>query len=625
MMRFLESGRDLSLALPGEYDLVLVILSVYAAVMAAYAAITLADRLRETNRPATRAAWLTAGAVALGGGVWTMHFIGMLAFRLPLEIGYEVWTTLASMLPAIFAAGVSLHIIIATSVTLKRLLIGGTFMGAGIGLMHYTGMAAMRLPGDMRYDPYLVALSVLVAVALASVSLYVRFVVPATGGSGFVQRWSRVISAVIMGLAISGMHYTAMLAVYFFPAQGVPSMRGLDGWVVSPEYLGTGIGITAGVIIGLLIVVIHETEMIRRQAMEQNVQQLNEDLEKRVAERTRALEAANEALRAYGDDLEAVNEFSSVLQSSATVDDACDAVRVFVGRLFPESSGSVYLSLGSDQYLQQINRWGERNSSEAIIDQAECWALRRGLLHLVTDPREDLVCPHVREGGTGACLCAPLMAQGRIMGMLFLEQAAWPEASRLPRMVQTLAEHISLALANIRLRDSLYRQSVRDPLTGLFNRRYLTETLARELAHAARRDKPLSVALIDVDHFKRFNDEHGHDAGDAILRQLAACLQGSGRTSDVVARYGGEEFVLVLLDAGREQARQAAEKIRRAVSGIDLAHDGRKLGPVTVSAGIAVFPEDAATPEELLEIADRNLYAAKRLGRDRVVDSASAA
>lgn len=622
MMQFLEPGRDLSPAMPGEYDLPLVVLSIYAAAMAAYAAITLADRLRHTRRRAMRAGWLAAGAVAMGGGVWTMHFIGMLAFRLPVDIQYEVWTTLASMLPAIFAAGVSLHIITDTSATAKRLLIGGTFMGAGIGLMHYTGMAAMRLPGDMRYDPYLVALSVLVAIALAGVSLYVRFTVPATGGSGFVQKWSRVISAIIMGVAISGMHYTAMFAVYFFPAQGARSPPGVDGWVVDPGYLGTVIGITSGVIIGLLIVAIHETEMIRRQEIEQHIHRLNKELEKRVAERTGALEAANEALRAYGDELEAVNEFSSVLQSSATVDDACDAVRVFVSRLFPESSGGVYLASGPDHYLERIRSWGERSSSEPIIDRAECWALRRSRLHLVSDTREGLVCPHVQGDRAGAYLCAPLLAKGNTLGMLYLEQAGWPEASRLPRVVKTLTEHISLALANIHLRESLYMQSVRDPLTGLFNRRYFTETLARELAHAARQGQPLSVALIDVDHFKRFNDRYGHDAGDAVLREIASCLRDGGRTSDLAARYGGEEFVLVLLDTAREQAVLVTEKIRRAVSGIDLSHEGRELDPATISAGIAVFPDDARTPEDLLKVADRNLYAAKSLGRNQVVDGA---
>lgn len=621
-MRFLEPGRDLAAAMPGDYDPVLVAVSVFAAVMAAYAAITLADRLRTAGSHVPRAGWLVAGAIAMGAGVWTMHFIGMLAFRLPVEVHYEAWTTLASMLPAIFAAGVTLYIIVGHRATPRRILVGGVLMGAGIGLMHYSGMAAMRLADAMRYDPYLVTLSILVAIVLAAVALHVRFAVPASSDHRLVQDWARVIAAIIMGLAISGMHYTAMLAVYFFPSGGAPFAAG--EWVIESGYLGTVVGLTAAAIIGLLIVAIHESELSRRRETERHIRRLNEELERRVAERTGALEEANESLRVHGEDLEAVNDFSSVLQSSATLDDACDAVRVFVSRLFPESGGAIYLARGSDQYLERIQAWGEQHSSERIVDRAECWGLRRSQLHLVADANEGLVCPHIRDRRMGAHACAPLIAQGQVLGLLYLEHGQRFERSRLERVIKTLSEHISLALVNIRMRESLYMQSVRDPLTGLFNRRYLTETLARELAHAARLDKPLAVAMLDVDHFKPFNDEYGHEAGDTVLREVADCLQGNVRASDLAARHGGEEFVLVLLETGRENATAVTEKIRRAIARLELHHEGVHLGSTTVSAGVAVFPDDGDTPEDLLQAADRNLYEAKSRGRDRVVDRTSA-
>lgn len=176
-------------------------------------------------------------------------------------------------------------------------------------------------------------------------------------------------------------------------------------------------------------------------------------------------------------------------------------------------------------------------------------------------------------------------------------------------------------MANLRLQETLRTQSVRDPLTGLFNRRYLEVSLERELLRASRRALPLAALMLDIDHFKRFNDSYGHDAGDALLAQFADVLKRTVRSEDIACRYGGEEFTVVLLEADALAAAQRAEAIRAAVAEMSVVHQQQQLPHVTVSVGVALFPRDARGPEDLLRRADAALYAAKRAGRDRVASA----
>jgi diguanylate cyclase (GGDEF)-like protein len=187
------------------------------------------------------------------------------------------------------------------------------------------------------------------------------------------------------------------------------------------------------------------------------------------------------------------------------------------------------------------------------------------------------------------------------------------------RLAVTVAEQFALALANLRLRETLRGQSIRDPLTGLFNRRYMEETLDRELSRAARERRPLSVILLDIDRFKHFNDTFGHEAGDTVLASLGALLRGASRAGDVACRYGGEEFVLILPAASLADAQRRAEEIREAIRGLRVTHNGRPLEAVRCSMGVAAFPEHGEVGGALLRAADAALYRAKREGRDQVI------
>jgi len=176
-----------------------------------------------------------------------------------------------------------------------------------------------------------------------------------------------------------------------------------------------------------------------------------------------------------------------------------------------------------------------------------------------------------------------------------------------------------MALALQQREQKLQEQAISDPLTGLYNRRYLSEFLPRELVRCRRSATPVAVMLIDLDHFKRINDSFGHEAGDVVLKAIAALLKSKVRGSDMACRYGGEEFALILPETDLDAAVRRAEVIRLAIAHLGLGHAGTLLGKITTSLGIALFPVHGEDSESLLRVADVALYAAKGAGRDRVV------
>jgi diguanylate cyclase (GGDEF)-like protein len=226
-------------------------------------------------------------------------------------------------------------------------------------------------------------------------------------------------------------------------------------------------------------------------------------------------------------------------------------------------------------------------------------------------------------------MCVPMMAQGETLGVLYLDSgrsegievqdSSLSLSESQERMVKTLAEHLALAVANLNLREKLRMRSIRDPLTDLFNRRHMEESRERGLRRSIRKKLPLAVMMIDVDHFKRFNDSFGHEAGDEVLRELARLFKAQLCAEDVACRYGGEELTMILPEASLETARTRAEQLRRTASECQIQHRGSKLERVTVSVGVACHLEHGATGEALLRSADEALYRAKQEGRDRVI------
>ncbi|MBL8377413.1 MAG: diguanylate cyclase [Burkholderiales bacterium] len=352
------------------------------------------------------------------------------------------------------------------------------------------------------------------------------------------------------------------------------------------------------------------------------ISRLNQDLERRVAERTAASERASALLAARGREAAAIGEMTGVLQVAENLEEAGRLVaRYLPVILHGTAAGALYLLRASRDSLERLSTWGDTVFT-ASFPPAQCWGMRRGQPHGSLDGAVPLRCAHVADGeAPGGTLCLPLVAQGESLGLLEVVYAEAGDAdSRSDRLAaaKRITEQLSLALANVRLRESLREQSIRDALTGLHNRRYLEESLDRELARSARDGQPLAVFMLDVDHFKRYNDTHGHDAGDAVLRELGRELRKCARASDIVCRFGGEEFVVVLADASGDAASAWSERFMQNVRAMEVRLGNRALPSITVSMGLAVFPQHADGADALLRAADEALYEAKRDGRDRL-------
>jgi len=354
------------------------------------------------------------------------------------------------------------------------------------------------------------------------------------------------------------------------------------------------------------------------------------NLEISVAERTAQLNTANDELRNQATDLSKRNQeitlFSKMndfLQTSTTEAEAYSVISETVTQLFPEDSGAVFVLSASRDMLEAAAVWGPLPPANVIFPPNECWAHRRGQVHLATG--HERRCAHVGDDGH-MYVCLPLLAQGETLGILHIldgpvknDQADEARMAEKCRLAQILADNIGLGIANLKLRESMRNLSIRDSLTGLFNRRYMEEALAQELHRTRRNAAQLAVIMIDIDHFKQFNDNFGHDGGDAILRALGAFFKKHVRGSDIACRYGGEEFMLILSPSTAEGARQRAEKIREDAGLLKVSHANQDLGAITLSLGVAIFPDHASEAAAMVKAADLALYQAKRGGRNRVV------
>ena len=321
-------------------------------------------------------------------------------------------------------------------------------------------------------------------------------------------------------------------------------------------------------------------------------------------------------------EMQSLISMDDLLQSCTIQEEAYKVVALAGGELFAGQTGCLAVLRGRNQYLEIVARWGDGPLGEPVFSVEDCWALRRGQLHEVNDAQAGLLCRHFAPRPQTRYLCMPLTVQGETLGVFCLIGApantSKHQVSEL-QLAVTVSESVKLSLSNLRLREKLRAEAIHDPLTGLFNRRYLEETLFRELHRARRGNSPLCLAMLDLDDFKLFNDKFGHDAGDSLLRGLGRLLRENLRKSDISCRYGGEEFVLVLPDSSLADAEQRVDQLRVLIKELQIQHGDQLLGPLTVSAGLAQADGHSANPSELLRAADEALYAAKNAGRDRVV------
>jgi diguanylate cyclase (GGDEF)-like protein/PAS domain S-box-containing protein len=740
----------------GIYDLRLVALSVALAIVASYAALDLTGRITASHgRP--RLFWLFGGATAMGLGIWSMHYVGMLAYEMPMKVLYDVPTVVFSLLAAIAASAVALFTVSRPQMGSLRTIVGCTAMGSGIASMHYIGMAAMRMDAKTVYSRSLVLVSIVLAIIISLVALILAYRIRNENRISL----RKIASAIVMGSAIPIMHYTGMRAASFEPAAPPVDVS----HAISVSSLGIGvISATTLLILSLAIVtafldrllssqkaltesaqaaeiyfrtlaeaipaiiwtaradgyidfynkrwqefsglesqqslgdgwqrVLHPDDSARsaekwRQAVasgesyeaeyrlravdgsyrwhlvralpvrdsrgvivkwfgtctdihdqKRNQQTLEEEIRKRTEELLEANDKLSREMENREQTQEKLNQqtarlvseltersqktalltkMGDLLQTCNTVQEAFSVVFGFAPKMFPALGGAIILLNSSKNLLEVIGTWEPCQLTSAAFEPSSCWALRTGHQYLVEAGDRSAPCAHAAEIQS-AYLCIPIQAHGDALGVIhFQAEGSAQITDQELTLSGTFAEQIGLSIANIRLREALRNQSIRDSVTGLFNRRYLEETLDREVHRAARNGQSLGIIMLDLDHFKRFNDTFGHDAGDVVLHSVGVFLTKNTRADDIACRYGGEEFVLILPNADLASTESRAQKIREAAKRLDISHLNKPLGAITISVGVAAFPQHGSSPSQLMAKADGALYHAKKSGRDKVV------
>jgi diguanylate cyclase (GGDEF)-like protein len=545
----------------GRFDAGLVGLSVTIAVIAAYASLDFARRA-VNNTVWHRRAWLAGGALTMGCGIWGMHFVGMLSFKMPMSVSYQPVLVALSLIAAVGGSGIALAVVTRAQVSTGALLIGAAFMGCAIASMHFLGMASMQMAATIHWNIPLVVLSVLIGfgASLLALSLVVRI----NAGTRRLRFSQSAFAALLLGLAISGLHFTAMTASTFYM-----SARSVPPGSMSTSSLNTVLAVAGAIALIMLLAVVAADQRRAEFAVDLAlVAGISRDLRRGADIRGRVCEAA---LRLTAAD--------------------------HVALLEPDQHDLVKTTASYGQGpAEAAHAEADRNYERTIIRSA-----RRTFLPARAETSSALS----RTSDQISTLYEPLILDGRPVALFAVR---WARRVRsLPDRTALLLEMLAADAAVVIDRDDLMTRlellARYDELTGLANRRALFEELERAISAAKRQGQPMSVIMLDFDHFKELNDSQGHQAGDALLSSSAAAWTEIVRTTDTVARYGGDEFVVVLPDCSQELAVSTADRLRAVVP-----HD------TSCSAGVATW-DAGETPGQLVDRADQALYQAKQAGR----------
>ena len=370
---------------------------------------------------------------------------------------------------------------------------------------------------------------------------------------------------------------------------------------------------------GGYVVTFTDVTMARRASEELTIAKLEAEEARLKAEEILAQERARQREAGF------ISGLDEWLQSCKSLSELFAIVETFMLKLLPGSAGELYIFSNSRDVLDGVAAWGDTKAL-AHITSDSCWSLRRGRHYEYTKDGLCMACDHVLEAiGEETVpehyVCVPVIAHGDTVGLLhfgFDHLANAVHGVSPGAFAVRCAEHISMAIANVKLRDELRDQSIRDPLTGLFNRRHFMETIRTEIGRSRRDGKGFAVVSIDADHFKAFNDNHGHDAGDMVLRRIGDAIRDQLSDRETGCRMGGEEFAILVPDVNVEGATNLAERLRDSIGGAQVRYLDKVLPGITISAGVAVYPDDGEDAATLLRRADKALYAAKDGGRNQV-------
>lgn len=321
-------------------------------------------------------------------------------------------------------------------------------------------------------------------------------------------------------------------------------------------------------------------------------------------------------------EIELLHQLANMLAACNNVKEAQVVVADIVPRVLGDINGAVSIMRESRNQLEVKLDWGGEWPAAKVYAPSDCWALRKGKYHLSQEKHHNLSCSHMgADHDDGVTMCIPLTAHGNTVGMfhLYFGHQQDPISEEQKQLAFTIAEHLGLALANLSLQEKLRSQAMRDPLTGLYNRRFFEEVFDREWSKSGQDQAPLSLLMLDLDHFKRFNDNFGHDAGDYVLKEVANTITRLIDEDDVACRLGGEELAVISPNSNIEQSYALAEEIVEAIRELHLDMKGLSLGQLGVSIGVTTYPDNNMSTVELIKAADTALYKAKENGRSQAI------
>lgn len=362
------------------------------------------------------------------------------------------------------------------------------------------------------------------------------------------------------------------------------------------------------VVFGILFAILLR-DTLRRQSIGNRVTAANERLAKTV-------QAMEESAQQSSLMTTARNE----IQLCVNVKQVYDTATGSFSRLLPGTGGCLYIINNSRQNVEVVSSWGSANLDD-FSPPDNCCGLRSGQPRWRQPGISEIHCTHFSSSAPERYLCRPIVAHGNTIGILYVQCDTDELVDLVNARMDSLRQLIQitgLAIATLNLQIKLENQSIRDPLTGLFNRHFMQMSMDREMARAKRRKQIMAVLMLDVDHFKQFNDTHGHAAGDAVLKSVSEVFVHNIRTEDIACRYGGEEFTIILPDTSVEGACDRAESILAAIASLRVAVGDEVFGDLTISIGLSFFPGDGDSSDQLLQRADTALYRAKRQGRNRL-------
>ncbi len=533
----------------------LVAVSILTSIVASYAAFGFTERMASSKGSAYWF-WLMSGASAMGLGIWSMHYLGMLAVHLPIEVVYHVPAVALSLLFAVLASVVVLLIVSKQHPAALDALLGSLIMGSGIGLMHYTGMHAMRCAAMHRYDLRIVVISVVVAVVFSWMALQISFTIRRRSD---IREWLRLLGAALMGLGIAAMHYTAMAAVTF---EGDSMPYSTENTIrVSTIGVAAIVFTSTIVLFGALL-----TTLLDRRGNER-LQKLLEQLSE---ERDR---------------------FSAAAESSMDAFCICSAVRGEGGEI-------------EDFAYSFLNQ-----NLEKMIALPHARIIGRRMCDLVPINRSLGLFDRYKR----------VVLSGEPMAYEFSVQDKDVPVAWIRIQAVKVRDGVAITSSDITARklhdERILYLAHHDPLTGLLNRSMLSDRIGQAIEYAKRYGGKAAVFLVDLDKFKQVNDTLGHAAGDSVLATVAARLKSVIRAADSIIRIGGDEFVVVIGELKQfSDVWILGEKLVAALQPPMSIGDAPYA--VTCSVGGAVYPDSALNRDALLSKADLALYAAKEQGKN---------